>query len=173
MQVGDATPLGTGKISPETFKTELEAVWHASNYYYETSYNRNREFSGVVFRTSDGRFGYTVRGDGTHAAARVSVFDVPVGTLPTAVWHTHLPSERSPDIVTRLAAMYLGADPGLNEFSGPDKSIVDKSGASKVLKHAWGQQLSIYLTTRSLIKRYQGRHHGEKFWTKEPPRRMR
>ena len=87
------TPGGTARVNSERFDTELAAVWYAANYYYEASCRRQREYTGVVFSEGQ-KFGTTVRSDGTKSHAYPTA-DVPSGTFPVAIWHTHLPASMS------------------------------------------------------------------------------
>ena len=167
------TPQHTARINSERFETELGAVWYAANYYYQTSYKRGREYIGVVFRDTDGKYGITVRGDGGFAASKVRIGDVPPGTLPTAVWHTHIPSSAGGlSTAGRIVMLLLTSfDMDWDEFSDADKKLSDD--ASKVSLKRWGHSISIYLLTDTKIKRYQGPHYVEKTWRKDRPSKMR
>lgn len=166
------TPQGTARINSERFETELAAVWYAANYYYQSSYNHGREYIGVVFRESEGNFGLTVRGDGGFAGAKVRIGDIPKGTIPMAVWHTHIPSTAGKLSTAGQILMLLmtSFDLGWDEFSGKDQKLSDD--ASKVSLRIWGHRIPIYLVTSTLIKRYRGPNLPDKIWHKDPPSQM-
>ena len=171
MSDDQSTPLNSARVNTERFDTELAAVWYAANYYYETSLHRRREYCGVVFREQSGRVGITVRSDGTASHATVRP-DVPVGSIPIAVWHTHLPAAMS------------GENPGLNylysvaykallgvkleeEFSDNDKNF------ARTWTRKFGRSIPIYLVTATVIKRYGGMDGAEGVWAKDLPSRMK
>lgn len=168
------TPGRTARVNSERFPTELAAVWYASNYYYETSVRRAREYIGVVFRERDGRFGLTVRGDGGFSTSRIRIGDIPKETLPTAVWHIHPPATALgrnfwEQLVVRIVTL---DDWGQEEFSSADRRLAER--ATAVALKEFGHPISIYLATATLIRRYRpGTKQAEKEWTKEPPGRMR
>jgi hypothetical protein len=162
------TPAGTARVNSERFDTELAAVWYAANYYYQTSYLRKREYTGVVFQDGE-KFGITVRGDGTSSHAYPTA-DVPSGTIPMAIWHTHLPASMS------------GEYPALNQLY----ALLLKELTGEILEHqvskddhnTWvlwtrkfGRLIPVYLVTAKIIKRYSGPNQ-EKVWVKDPPSRM-
>ena len=162
------TPGGTARVNSERFDTELAAVWYAANYYYEASYLRKREYTGVVFRDGE-KFGITVRSDGTSSHAHPTP-DVPRGTTIMAIWHTHLPASMS------------GKHPAANqiyklllkEFTGEilEHSISqDDHNTWAEWTHKFGRLIPVYLVTAKIIKRYSGPRH-EKVWVKDPPSRM-
>lgn len=167
------TPQGTARINSEKFDTELAAVWYAANYYYQASYRRGREYIGVVFREPSGKFGITVRGDGGFAGSKVRIGDVPRGAIPTAVWHTHIPSTAGNISAAGQVLMLLltSFDMGWDEFSDNDKKLSDD--ASKISLRLWGHRIPIYLVTATMIKRYRGTDLPDKVWPKDPPSRMR
>ena len=173
MSDSERTPQRTARINSERFDTELAAVWYAANYYYETSYRRDREYIGVVFREESGKYGLTVRGDGAHAESKVRIGDVPLGTIPTAVWHTHLPSSAgsASDIAKAIMLIISSFDLGWDEFSDNDTKLSD--GASRVSLARWGHRIPIYLVTAAVIKRYRGPHLNDQVWSKPAPGRMR
>jgi hypothetical protein len=171
------TPRGTARVNSEECETELAAVWFAANFYYESSVRRRKEYIGVVFRKPNGKFGITVRGDGTFAGCKVSVFDVPDGTIPVAVWHTHLPMTLlGKTIIAKLLgeafeefSELVGAS--FEDFSDRDKKLARDNTRRSVL--SGGGVIRIYLATDTLIKRFTpGSEHPEKIWHKQPPGRM-
>jgi len=171
MSDNERTPLGTARINSERFDTELAAVWFAANYYYESSFKRGCEYIGVVFQESNRKFGVTVsdlyRGFG---GSKVLVRDVPRGTNPMAVWHTHIPcfaGSVSKDAQV-LRCVLTSFDLGWDEFSGADTDITHVQ--SKISK----RPIPIYLITATTIKRYTGPRGDQlKVWSKEAPSRMR
>jgi hypothetical protein len=178
--MGDSTrtPHGTARVNDERFATELAAVWFAANFYYATSWNRGREYIGVVFREQDpakGRqYGLTVRGDGGFAQSKVTVGDVPRGTVPTAVWHTHIPSDAVAKTLGQQIVMALLTtfDLGWDELSDADRKLADDNSA--ITMRLFGHPISIYMVTATQIKRYTpGRRHPDKEWKKDPPGRFR
>jgi len=173
MSDNELTPQRTARINSERFNTELEAVWYAANYYYKTSYQRGREYIGVVFREPNGRFGITVRGDGVCFQTKVRVGDVPNGTKPTAVWHTHIPSTACATSFEGKVFMLLltSFDFDWDEFSGDDRALSDN--ASKISIKRWGHRIPIYLVTATMIKRYRGNNLPDKVWHKDAPSQMR
>jgi hypothetical protein len=173
MSDSERTPQRTARVNSERFDTELAAVWYAANYYYETSYRRDREYIGVVFRESNWKFGLTVRGDGSHSESKVRIGDVPRGTVPTAVWHTHLPASagNASDAAKLITLILSTFDLGWDEFSGNDTKLSDD--ASKVSLTRWGHRIPIYLVTATVIKKYRGPHLRERVWSKPAPSRMR
>jgi hypothetical protein len=169
----ERTPQGTARINSERFDTELAAVWYAANYYYEASFRRGGEYIGVVFRDADGRYGLTVRSDGGFSGAKVRVFDVPHGTVPTAVWHTHVPyTSGKADPLERVFLLLMTTfDLGWDEFSGGDRMLAEN--ATQISRRAWGHSIAIYLVTASLIRRYRpGARIPEKSWPKAMPSGM-
>lgn len=173
MSDSERTPQRTARINSERFDTELAAVWYAANYYYETSYRRDREYIGVVFREPNWKFGLTVRGDGSHSESKVRIGDIPLGTIPTAVWHTHLPASagNASDAAKLITWIISSFDLGWDEFSGNDTKLSDD--ASKVGLTRWGHRIPIYLVTATMIKKYRGPHLAERVWSKPAPSRMR
>jgi len=178
MSDNQLTPRGTARINSEVFDTELAAVWYAANYYYESSFRRQREYIGVIFRKPDNLYGLTVRRGEAFDHSKIRVWDVPAGTVPTAVWHTHLPlwASGTPGKVdlgglfSEFVSELLGA--GYQDFSDADRGIADDH--SRLSRRLHGHTISIYLVTAELIKRYRpGLRHPEKSWAKEPPGRMR
>src|SRR5262245_26897509 len=168
---GEYTPQRTARISSERFDTELAVVWYAANYYYETSYRLDREYIGVVFRESNWKFGLTVRGDGSHAESKVRVADVPLGTIPTAVWCTHLTASACTASDVAKAITWISSfDLGWDESSDDNTKLSD--GASKVSFRSWGRRIPIYLVTATVIKKYRGPHLAERVWSKPAPSRM-
>jgi hypothetical protein len=156
----------TARLNTERFPTELAAVWYAANYYYGASFNSDHEYTGVVFRVPGEvpSYGITVRSDGTFAHSWNRVSDVPSGTIPVAVWHTHLPADAGPGSADgKLLRWFLtGFDFGWDEFSGDDEKASDKESANR------GYRLPWYLITDTVIKRYSG--PGQyKNWPKAPP----
>lgn len=168
----ERTPQGTARINSERFDTELAAVWYAANYYYETSFRRHREYIGVVFREPGERYGLTVRGDGGFHQSKVRIGDVPAGSIPMAVWHTHLPSSAASDSLGGQLLMFIlsSFDLGWDEFSTEDMTLSDN--ASKVSLARWGHRIPIYLITGTQIKRYRGRNIPDKVWSKALPAHM-
>ena len=133
MSDSERTPQRTARISSERFDTELAAVWYAANYYYETSYRRDREYIGVVFRDENWKFGLTVRGDGSHSESKIRIGDVPLGTIPTAVWHTHLPASagNASDAAKIITWIISSFDLGWDEFSGNDTKLSDDASTGE------------------------------------------
>jgi len=164
------TPAGTARVNSERFDTQLEAVWYAANYYYQASYLRKREYTGVVFQDGE-KFGLTVRGDGTSSHAHPTA-DVPLGTIPMAIWHTHLPASMSGEYpaLNQLYALLLKALTGEileHSFSPNDKNTF----VLWTLK--FGRPIPVYLVTAHIIKRYTGpKPQQDKMWLKDPPSRM-
>jgi hypothetical protein len=173
MSDSERTPQRTARVNSERFDTELAAVWYAANYYYETSYRGDREYIGVVFREPNWKFGLTVRGDGAHSESKARIGDVPPGTVPTAVWHTHLPASagNASDAAKLITLILSTFDLGWDEFSGNDTTLSDD--ASKVSLTRWGHRIPIYLVTAAVIKKYRGPHLTERVWSKPAPSRMR
>jgi hypothetical protein len=175
MSDSENTPQGTARINSERFETQLATVWFAANYYYEASYRHGREYIGVVFHVpnepdSEKKYGLTVRGDGTCLQTKVRVGDVPHGTIPVAVWHTHIPltacktSSLAEQVFLHALSLF---DFGTEQFSADDIKLSDES--SKASRQLWGHRIPIYLVTDTLIKRYQGPGVLDKIWTKERP----
>jgi Domain of unknown function (DUF4329) len=173
MSDSERTPQRTARINSERFDTELAAVWYAANYYYESSDHRDREYIGVVFREPNWKFGLTVRGDGSHSESKVRIGDVPLGTVPTAVWHTHLPASagNASDAAKLITWIISSFDLGWDEFSGNDTKL--SNDASTVSLKRWGHRIPIYLVTATVIKKYRGPHLAERVWSKPAPSRMR
>lgn len=174
MSDSERTPQRTARVNSERFDSELAAVWYAANYYYETSHRRDREYIGVVFREPNWKFGLTVRGDGSHAESTVRIGDVPQGTIPTAVWHTHLPASggSASDAAELITWIVSSFDLGWDESSGSDTQLSDD--ASKLsLKRRRGHRIPIYLVTSTVIKKYRGPDLAERVWSKPASSRMR
>ena len=173
MSDSERTPQGSARVNSERFETELAAVWYAANYYYESSYRRGGEYIGVVFLDADGKYGITVRGDGGFAGSKVRIHDVPRGTAPMAVWHTHIPctAGETDAIVKILLCLATTLDAGWDTFSSEDRKLSDD--ASKWSVPAYGRRFPIYLVTATQIKRYRGEKYPEMVWRKDPPSRMR
>ncbi len=169
------TPQGTARVNSERFDTELAAVWYASNYYYQTSFRRAREYIGVVFkeRQQSKPFGITVRGDGSFEQSKVRIGDVPSGTIPVAVWHTHLPAEALHTAEEQLVALLLsGFDVELADFSPRDIDLADRARVATLQRY--GSGFSIYLATDRIIKRYRpGLNQSIQTWVKDRPSGMR
>jgi hypothetical protein len=173
MSDSERTPQRTARINSERFDTELAAVWYAANYYYETSYRRDREYIGVVFREPNWKFGLTVRGDGSHSESKVRIGDIPLGTIPTAVWHTHLPASagNASDAAKLITWIISSFDLGWDEFSGNDTKLSDD--ASKVGLTRWAHLIPFYLVTQTFIKMYGGPLGGVGVWSTRAPWRRR
>jgi hypothetical protein len=177
MSDSEFTPQGTARVNSLRFDTELAAVWYAANYYYQASYNHGREYIGVVFRDPGAKpneqYGITVRGDGGFRSSKVRVGDVPRGTIPQAVWHTHIPLRagvHDPLALAVASLLDLVEDLELESFSTKDYNISDE--ASKVSVWRWGHRIPIYFVTATVIKRYRHPAVPEKMWHKEPPSQM-
>jgi hypothetical protein len=174
MSDSEPTPRGTARVNSERFPTELAAVWYAANYYYQSSYKRGREYIGSVFRQADGKYGVTVRSDGGFAQSTIRIGDVPRGAIPTAVWHTHIPSSAMAKTTFGqiLMAILTTGDADWDQFSDADRDMVDK--ASEVSREVWGQPISMYLCTATVIRRYRpGLAQPDKSWDKDPPSKFR
>jgi hypothetical protein len=173
MSDSERTPQRTARINSERFDTELAAVWYAANYYDESSYHRDREYIGVVFREPNWKFGLTVRGDGSHSESKVRIGDVPLGTVPTAVWHTHLPASagNASDAAKLITWIISSFDLGWDEFSAKDTTLSNDASTGSLER--WGQRIPIYLVTATVIKKYRGPHLAERVWSKPAPSRMR
>ena len=173
MSDSERTPWGSARVNSERFQTELAAVWYAANYYYAASYHRGAEYIGVVFRGRDKRFGITVRNDGGFIASRVKIGDVPRGTVPTAVWHTHVPSSSAKTFEGEVFLTLLTSfDMDWNKFSSADRELAEN--ATAVSMKLFGRPISIYLVTDRLIRRYRpGARIPERTWSKEPPSSFR
>ena len=169
----ERTPERTARVNSERFASELAAVWYAANFYYAVSQRHGREYIGVVFRTPAGKYGFTVRGDGGFLGAKVRIADVPVGTVPTAVWHTHIKVPPTESIEVQVLMNLLTAfDLGYDQFSGTDRNLADRATAYSLRKY--GHPISIYLATATVIRRYRpGSGRPEQSWGKEPPGQMR
>jgi hypothetical protein len=162
-------------VNPREFKTELEAVWFAANYYFAASFKARSEFGGVVFRKPNGKFGITIRTDGVIDHIDPRLEDVPGDCETMALWHTHLPIPRlrrplkdqaTARTVERIDTL-IGT--GQNNFSGDDKALAD--AATEAMKKITGDKNAVvpaYLVTDKLIKRYTP-DVGEESWDKEPP----
>ena len=174
MSDNQKTPGKTARVNSERFDTELEAVWYAANYYNKASYQHLGEYIGVVFRENYGqhKYGITVRGDGDFFQSKVSIGDVPRGTLPVAVWHTHVPSCAAKDPFTQLLLyLFTTGDAAWDEFSDTDRTLADK--ATKTAQKLFHHGIAIYMVTPTVIKRYRpGARHPEQAWQKQPPHRM-
>jgi hypothetical protein len=162
------TPAGTARVNSERFHTELEAVWYAANYYYESSYLRKREYTGIVFQDGE-KVGITVRGDGTSSHAYPTA-DVPHGTTPLAIWHTHLPASMSGEYpaLNQLYALLL------RELTGEileHTFSTDDHNTWVLWTRKFGRLIPVYLVTAKIIKRYTGPNR-DKVWVKDPPSRM-
>jgi hypothetical protein len=169
MSDNESTPGGTARVNSERFETELAAVWYAANYYYETSYRRRREYTGVVFRDGE-TFGITVRGDGTNLHAYPTP-DVPGGTVPSAIWHTHLPASMSSEY-PKLNLVYKRV---LKEWFGKTLEHLfsdDDMRTSALWTQKFGRPIPIYLVTAKIIRRYRGPNQ-DKEWIKDAPSGMR
>ena len=165
------TPQGTARVNSERFDTELAAVWYAANYYYEVSERSGREYIGVVFRDGSNKFGITVRGDGGFTSSTVRIGDVPTGTVPTAVWHTHPAVPSTASLGSKIVLGLLGVGLLDDDFSSADIALADR--ATVASRRLFGHPISIYLATATVIKRYRpGLANPEKTWGKEPPARM-
>jgi hypothetical protein len=130
MSDNQKTPRKTARVNSERFNTELEAVWYAANYYNKVSYQHLGEYIGVVFRENYGqrKYGITVRGDGDFFQSKVSIGDVPHGTEPIAVWHTHVPSCAAKDPIAQvLLYLFTTGDADWDQFSGADRTLADKA----------------------------------------------
>jgi len=174
MSDNQKTPRKTARVNSERFDTELEAVWYAANYYNKASYQHLSEYIGVVFRENYGqhKYGITVRGDGDFFQSKVSIGDVPHGTEPVAVWHTHVPSCAAKDPLAQvLLYLFTTGDADWDEFSGTDRTLADK--ATKAARKLFHHGISIYMVTPTIIKRYRpGARHPEQSWQKQPPQHM-
>jgi hypothetical protein len=178
MSDSERTPQGSARVNARRFDTELAAVWYAANYYYEASWNRGREYIGVVFydpsANSSDRYGITVRGDGGVIGSKVRVGDVPRGTIPRAVWHTHISTRAGVhDLGTLLitSLIDLVEDLELDQFSPADRGLSDS--ASQISVKRWGHRIPIYLATATVIKRYSHPKWPEKVWHKAQPSHMK
>lgn len=172
MSDDERTPLKTARVNSERFDTELAAVWYAANYYYEASYRRRAEYCGIVFRERNGKIGITVRSDGDSAHASV-IPDVPAGSTPIAVWHTHLPASVSGNhpATNYLFSLFYKAMTGSSmdeEFSPADLGLTPQSWV-----HKFKQKIPIYLVTATVIKRHGVNSKMNGVWSKEPPSHMR
>jgi hypothetical protein len=130
---------------------------------------KGREYIGVVFRESQGRFGFTVRGDGGWSTSTVVVGDVPMGTKPVAVWHTHLSSmARRGSVEAKIVMKILTLDDqDWDKISTADKNLSDTNSKD------FGYRIPIYMVTPVAIKRYSGPNRLERVWSKPPPGGMR
>ena len=165
-------------VNPHEFNTELHAVWYAANYYYQASFNRRAEYSGIVFKKPNGKYGITIRRDGKFHQSKIHMEDVPDGVDPRAIWHTHLPYTRLTDhdgmkilgLLAESVSGLLGAS--FEDFSSADRGLAER-GTKAALKQL-GHRFSIYLVTATLIKRYTpGAKTPEKEWPKAPPSKMK
>jgi hypothetical protein len=170
----ERTPQGTARVNSRRFDTELAAVWYAANYYYEASWNRGREYIGVVFydpsANESDRYGITVNGNGGFGSTKVRIGDVPRGTIPRAVWHTHISLRagvHDPWAFAVASLIDLVEDLELANFSGDDRTL--SNDASQISVKRWGHRIPIYLATATVIKRYSHPKWPEKHWNKAPP----
>ena len=127
-----------------------------------------------MFRQPDKKFGLTVRSDGAFSTSTVRIGDVPRGTVPTAVWHTHLPSSAGTTSLAQqiFRAILTSFDLGWDEFSTEDRTLAND--ATQASLKLYGHPISIYLATATVIRRYRPTSaNPEKSWAKEAPSRMR
>jgi hypothetical protein len=155
--------------------TELAAVWHAANYYYEASYRAGREYGGLVFRRPNGRFSVTIR-KGTFDALNFkdATKDLPPACTPVAFWHTHLPGSAAKDVSEGTRTLLGLGDVlgdlfgmGYDDFSDNDMRLAVKATANI------RRNFPIYLVTETVIKRFSPRRSELiQVWRKPPPARM-
>lgn len=165
-------------INPREFDTELQAVWFAANYYYEASFRRRKEYSGVVFQKPNGKFSLTIRRDGQFHQSKVRIDDAPADGDLRAIWHTHIPyTQLSNNDDIKIIALALESiedllGGGFENFSTADKRMAEDltQQSLKIVR----RRFPIYLITASVIKRYTpGAKTPEKTWSKEPPGKMK
>jgi hypothetical protein len=164
---------------PGEFETELATVWFCANYYYQASFNARREYNGVVFKQPSGKFGSTIRRDGTFSESRVRATDAPPGSDIVAAWHTHLPytalGQKIQGKISAgdvLEALSTASGAGYEGFSDADKKLAETGDENA--KKIFGHGFAYYLVTATLIRRYApSRSPDYKDWPKDPPSKMR
>jgi hypothetical protein len=167
----DSLMSGRG-VNERECKTELEAVWFASNYYYEASWRSQKEYGGVVFKRSNGSFGVTIRkGNFDSLNFKDCLKDMPAGATAKALWHTHLPETVRPN-VSEGARSFLSFSESFGSLFGfgfEDFSSADEKLAERVSR-ATKNNFPIYLVTAKIIKRYSPlRSELIQTWAKPPP----
>jgi hypothetical protein len=161
-------------VNPKEFDTELAAVWYAASYYYKESYVRGGETTGVLFKKPNGKYGFTVRMDGGFHTSRIRWSDVPNKQRCeiTAAWHTHVPGTRACQIHgagAAIACLLFSLTDGMlqefRSFSREDRGVADWASDQT------GRDISFYLITADMIKRYRP-GKPDKMWKKDIPSRM-